>query len=86
MVAVMKKLHRVRDIVLAVNREYIRSAGQADDYRTEPPFKLQGSYRNMNRIAEKVVPIMNDHELQTLILSSYENDAQNRGVLQSRET
>ena len=76
MVAVMKKLMRVRDIVLAVNREYIRSAGQSDDYRTEPPFKLQGSYRNMNRIAEKVVPIMNDDELQTLILSSYENDAQ----------
>jgi len=76
MVAVMKKLMRVRDIVLAVNREYIRSAAQADDYRTEPPFKLQGSYRNMNRIAEKVVPIMNDKELQTLILSSYENDAQ----------
>ncbi|MBC8353036.1 MAG: DNA repair ATPase [Planctomycetes bacterium] len=76
MVAVMKKLMRVRDIVLAVNREYIRSAGQADDYRTEPPFKLQGSYRNMNRIAEKVVAIMNDDELQTLILSSYENDAQ----------
>lgn len=76
MVAVMKKLMRVRDLVLAVNREYIRSAAQSDDYRTEPPFKLQGSYRNMNRIAEKVVPIMNDAELQTLILSSYENDAQ----------
>ncbi|MEO8496582.1 MAG: AAA family ATPase, partial [Planctomycetota bacterium] len=76
MVAVMKKLMRVRDIVLAVNREYIRSAAQSDDYRTEPPFKLQGSYRNMNRIAEKVVPIMNDKELQTLLLSSYENDAQ----------
>jgi hypothetical protein len=76
MVAVMKKLMRVRDIILAVNREYIRSAAQSDDYRTEPPFKLQGSYRNMNRIAEKVVPIMNDKELQTLILSSYENDAQ----------
>jgi hypothetical protein len=30
----------------------------------------------MNRIAEKVVPIMNDEELETLILSNYENDAQ----------
>src|SRR5690606_5037888 len=55
-VAVLKKLLRVRDVVLAVNRQYIRSAAQADEYRTEPPFKLQGSYRNMNRIAEKVVP------------------------------
>ena len=64
MVAVMKKLMRVRDVVLRVNREYIRSAAQADDYRTEPPFKLQGSYRNMNRIAEKVLPMMNDDELR----------------------
>jgi hypothetical protein len=75
-VAVMKKLMRVRDVVLAVNREYIRSAAMGDEYRTEPPFKLQGSYRNMNRIAEKVVPIMNDQELETLILSNYENDSQ----------
>jgi hypothetical protein len=72
----MKKLMRVRDIVLRVNQEYIRSAAQADEYRTEPPFLLQGSYRNMNRIAEKVLPIMNDRELETLILSNYENDAQ----------
>jgi hypothetical protein len=76
MVSVMKKLGRVRDIVLAVNREYIRSAAMAHEYRTEPPFKLQGSYRNMNRIAEKVSPIMNERELETLILSNYENDAQ----------
>jgi hypothetical protein len=76
MVAVMRKLLRVRDIVLKVNRQYIRSAAQADEYRTEPPFKLQGSYRNMNRIAEKVVPIMNDEELTRLIVTSYENDAQ----------
>jgi hypothetical protein len=75
-IAAMKKLIRVRDVILKVNREYIRSAVQSDQYRTEPPFQLQGSYRNMNRIAEKVVPIMNDQELQTLILSNYENDAQ----------
>lgn len=72
----MKKLMRVRDVVLRVNQEYIRSAAQSDDYRTEPPFLLQGSYRNMNRIAEKVVPIMNDQELESLIMSNYENDAQ----------
>ena len=76
MVEVMKKLLRVRDVILSVNREYIRSAAQADEYRTEPPFKLQGSYRNMNRIAEKVVAIMNDEELERLILTNYENDAQ----------
>ncbi|MBN1517058.1 DNA repair ATPase [Candidatus Sumerlaeota bacterium] len=76
MVGVMRKLMRVRDVVLRVNEEYIRSAAQADAYRTEPPFKLQGSYRNMNRIAEKVVAIMNDAELEAQILSNYENDAQ----------
>ncbi len=76
MFEVLRKLVKVRDVVLKVNREYIKSAAQADAYRTEPPFKLQGSYRNMNRIAEKVVAIMNDEELNTTILSSYEQDAQ----------
>lgn len=75
-VITMRKLMVVRDVVLRVNQQYIRSAAQADQYRTEPAFLLQGSYRNMNRIAEKVLPIMNDQELQTLILSNYENDAQ----------
>jgi len=76
MVQVLTKLLKVRDVVLNVNRAYIRSAAQADAYRTEPPFKLQGSYRNMGRIAERVVPLMNDAELQTLISSNYEQDAQ----------
>ena len=73
---VMRKMIRVRNVVLAVNREYIRSAGQADDYRTEPAFKLQGSYRNMNRIAERISAVMNDAELESLILSQYEQDSQ----------
>jgi len=30
----------------------------------------------MNKIAEKVLPVMNDEELKTLILSSYIQDAQ----------
>lgn len=76
MFEVMRKLLRVRDVVLRVNRAYIRSAAQADAYRTEPPFKLQGSYRNMNRMAEKVASVMNADELQSLIVSSYEQDAQ----------
>jgi hypothetical protein len=76
MVAVMRKLLRVRDVVLTVNAEYIRSAAQADEFRTEPPFKLQGSYRNMNRIAERVLPVMNDAELDELIATNYRNDAQ----------
>lgn len=76
MIAILTKLHRVRDVVLIMNQAYIHSAAQADDYRTEPPFKLQGSYRNMNRIAEKVVTVMNDDELQRLILTCYQQDAQ----------
>lgn len=76
MFQVLQKLLVVRDCVLKVNRQYIRSAAQADAYRTEPPFKLQGSYRNMNRIAERVVAVMNEAELQALIISSYEQDAQ----------
>ncbi|QEF97692.1 ATPase involved in DNA repair [Stieleria maiorica] len=76
MYEVMRKLLQVRDVVLRVNRAYIRSAAQADAYRTEPPFKLQGSYRNMNRMAEKVASVMNAKELQSLIVSSYEQDAQ----------
>ncbi|MDJ0840924.1 MAG: DNA repair ATPase [Acidobacteriota bacterium] len=73
---VLAKLFRVRDVILRVNLEYIRSAAMEDAYRTEPAFKLQGSYRNMNKIAEKVLPIMNDAELETLIASHYENEAQ----------
>ena len=75
-VACMKKLFVVRDVVLKVNTEYIRSAGQSSAYRTEPPFLLQGSYRNMNRIGARVLPMMNDDELWTLIISAYEQDAQ----------
>ncbi|MEM9944216.1 MAG: AAA family ATPase, partial [Planctomycetota bacterium] len=75
-VSVMKKLVEARDTILKVNKEYIDSAAQADEYRTEPAFKLQGSYRDMNKIAEQIAPIMNDEELQTLISSHYLNQAQ----------
>lgn len=75
-VSVMKKLIRIRDVILRVNAEYIRSAGQADAYRTEPPFLLQGSYRNMNRLTEKVLPVMNDEELEALLDDHYRNEAQ----------
>jgi hypothetical protein len=74
--AVTRRLLVVREVVLRVNQEYIASAGQADDYRTEPPFRLQGSYRNMNRLAEKIVPIMNDEEIRAVLLDHYRNEAQ----------
>jgi len=74
--SVMKKIIQVRDVVLKVNQAYIYSASQNDADRIEPSFKLQGSYRDMNKMAEKIVPIMNDKELNTLILSHYENESQ----------
>ncbi|HSP43519.1 MAG TPA: DNA repair ATPase, partial [Luteolibacter sp.] len=74
--SVMKKLVAVREVILRVNQEYIHSAAQADEFRTEPPFRLQGSYRNMNRLAEKVVPVMNDEEVRALILDHYRGESQ----------
>ena len=74
--SVLRKMLRIRDVVLTVNQEYIRSAAQSDDYRTEPPFKLQGSYRNMNRLAEKVQPIMNDAEIEAILMDHYTGEAQ----------
>ncbi|MCP9618957.1 DNA repair ATPase [Nocardia otitidiscaviarum] len=74
--AVLGKLLRVQEVVLAVNRAYIASAATADAARTEPPFQLQGSYRNMNALAERVVPVMNDSELEALIDDHYLGEAQ----------
>ncbi|KAF0173858.1 MAG: hypothetical protein FD161_3726 [Limisphaerales bacterium] len=74
--SVMRKLVTIRDVVLRVNQEYIASAAQADEFRTEPAFRLQGSYRNMNRLAEKVAPIMNDAEIRALVLAHYRNESQ----------
>jgi hypothetical protein len=74
--AVMKHLVTIREIVLRVNQEYIHSAAQADEFRAEPPFRLQGSYRNMNRLAEKVVPIMNEQEVRGLVMDHYRGESQ----------
>ncbi|BDS11349.1 DNA repair ATPase [Aureispira anguillae] len=75
-VEVIKRMLTVRDAILKVNLEYIRSAAMEDSHRTEPSFKLQGSYRNMNKLAEKITPITNDEELKTLIISHYEGESQ----------
>lgn len=75
-VGTLERIIRVRDVVYRVNQQYILSAAQADRYRTEPPFKLQGSYRNMNKLVEKISPVMNDAELQQLIADHYLGEAQ----------
>lgn len=76
LLTVFQKLVLVREIVLRVNQEYIHSAGQADEFRTEPAFRLQGSYRNMNRLAEKIVAVMNDEEVRALVLDHYKSESQ----------
>jgi hypothetical protein len=75
-VSVLKRLFSVQQMVMRVNRQYIESAAQADKYRTEPPFKLQGSYRNMNKLSEKVSAVMNDEELNALLHDHYLGEAQ----------
>ena len=74
--SVLKKLLQVQQVLLAINQQYIRSASQEDAYRTEPPFRLQGSYRNMNKLAEKIVAAMNDNELESLIDDHYLGESQ----------
>ncbi len=77
MLAATKHLLAVRDTILRVNLQYIASAAQEDAYRTEPPFKLQGSYRNMNRIAEKVLPLMTPEEVRQIVIDHYRGESQN---------
>ncbi|MEN0063958.1 MAG: DNA repair ATPase [Myxococcota bacterium] len=73
---VLRHLFRCRDVLLSVNAEYVRSAAMEDAYRTEPRFQLQGSYRNMNKLAEKIVAVMTDEEVEALITDHYTSEAQ----------
>ena len=73
---VLEKMLVIREMILKVNQQYIYSAAQDDAYRTEPLFLLQGSYRNMNKMAEKVLPIMNEAELKQVILDHYTDESQ----------
>jgi len=73
---VLGKLFVIQDVVLKINQQYIASAAQDDKYRTEPAFKLQGSYRNMNKMTEKVSAVMNDQELMQVIDDHYLGEAQ----------
>lgn len=75
-VAVLRHLVAARDTVLAVNAAYMASAATTDTARTEPPFLLQGSYRTMNRIAQRVEPVMNSLELAAVLDDHYTAEAQ----------
>jgi hypothetical protein len=73
---VLQRLFKVRDALLGVNMAYIASAAQDDSYRMEPPFKLQGSYRNMSKLVPKVSALMRDSELDELLRDHYRGEAQ----------
>ncbi|WP_444996154.1 DNA repair ATPase [Aliikangiella sp. IMCC44359] len=75
-VAVLAKLQKLQQVVWRVNQSYIAASAQDDKYRTEPVFKLQGSYRNMNKMAEKVSAIMTDEEIDRLINDHYQGESQ----------
>lgn len=70
------RLMSVRDVLLKVNQAYIQSAAQDDRYRQSPPFRLQGSYRNMARLAPQVTPLMTPQEIGDLLRDHYRAEAQ----------
>ncbi|NOK04453.1 MULTISPECIES: DNA repair ATPase [Myxococcus] len=75
-VAVFQRMFRAQSVLLKVNLQYIASAAQDERFRSEPAFKLQGSYRNMNKLTEKIVSAMTDDELERLIDDHYQGESQ----------
>lgn len=75
-VSTLRHLRQVQRVVLSVNRQYIASAATDDQYRTEPPFLLQGSYRNMARMASKLLPVMTVEEVDRIIDEHYTAESQ----------
>lgn len=75
-VTVLRHLKRVQEVVLKVNRQYIASAATDDQYRTEPSFLLQGSYRNMARMASKLLPAMTNAEVDRIVDEHYVAESQ----------
>ncbi len=75
-IAILRHMFRVQTVILDVNQAYIASASQDDKYRVEPIFKLQGSYRNMNKMTEKLSAVMNENELNQLIDDHYLGESQ----------
>jgi len=73
---VLENILKVRNNVLKVNKQYIVSAAMSDDYRNEPSFKLQGSYRNMNKLITQIQPILKEEEVTQIVLNHYQNESQ----------
>jgi hypothetical protein len=77
--AVLGHLVHARDRLLLVNELYIRSATLDDTMRGEPPFLLQGSYRNMAKLAARIVPVMTGDEVEAVLADHYRAEAQTLG-------
>ena len=75
-IATLGHVARARDALLRVNAAYIASATVDDNLRGEPAFLLQGSYRNMARIAQRIVPAMTPAEIDTLLAEHYRAESQ----------
>ncbi|NTX57433.1 DNA repair ATPase [Myxococcus sp. CA039A] len=75
-IAIFQRMFRVQSVLLKVNMQYIASAAQDERFRAEPAFKLQGSYRNMNKLSEKLVAAMTDAELERLVDDHYQGESQ----------
>lgn len=73
---VLRHMLACQEVLLQVNGQYITSAATDEKFRTEPRFQLQGSYRNMNKLAEKIVPAMNAEEIERLVDDHYQSEAQ----------
>jgi len=67
---------RARDALLKVNAAYIASATVDDALRGEPAFLLQGSYRNMARLAGRLVAAMTADEVDLAVRDHYQAEAQ----------
>jgi hypothetical protein len=76
----VKRMVAVRDVLMRVNAAYVESAAQDDAYRTEPAFKLQGSYRNMSKLSAQLSPLLTPAELDALIRDHYRGEAQTLGA------
>lgn len=75
-VSVLQKMFVVRDAVMKANSAYVESAATADSFRIKPPFRLQGSYRNMAKMSEKIMSVMTTDEINQLIVDHYQGESQ----------
>jgi hypothetical protein len=79
-IEVLKRMILVRNALSKINAAYVASAAQDDAYRVEPPFKLQGSYRNMVKLTAQLSALMSDAEIDQLLRDHYRGEAQTLGA------